>query len=130
MESTAAGVVQHTKSTTMEMRTTTNMRSSGLCSERFLWRRCRRRRTFVAGLLCGSWAGLPSAEPTDEGSGEGDRLQTGVSIPPPALAPPGTSRRGPEDDEQLVEGPEELDWLVLLVLREGKGEEGVECWPA
>jgi hypothetical protein len=50
--------------------------------------------------------------------------------PPPALAPPGTSRSGPEDEEQLVEGPEELDWLVLLVLREGKGEEGVECCPA
>ncbi len=48
------GVVQHTKSTTMEMSTTTNMRSSGLCRERFLWRRCRRRRIFVAGLLCGS----------------------------------------------------------------------------
>ena len=70
---------------------------------------------------------MPSAEPADDGSGDGDRLHTGESIGPPPPPPPGTRRRGPLEEEQLVEeGPEELEGLVELVVREGKGEDGGE----
>ena len=47
---------------------------------------------------------MPSAEPADDGSGDGDRLHTGESIGPPPPPTLGTRRRGPLEEEQLVEG--------------------------
>ena len=101
-ERMAAGVVQHTKRTTMEMRTITSILSSAFCRDRGFRREVR---------LAGRWAGVTSGVQED-GSGDGVRH---------GLAAAGTVSLGPLE----VLGAE-LDCVVLLVFLEGCGEECVE----